>query len=260
MPEGDSIHGWARRHGNILAGRKASVTSPQGRFADEAATLDGKKVKAVIPHGKHLFYSFTGGRQVHLHMGMRGMMREHLGRDVPDPVGQIRLRVKTSAGAVDVIGPAVCDLVDDAAAQEVRDGLGPDVLAPDFDIDEAAARLRSTGRAAGVWIVDQNQLAGPGNVFRSEALYLAKINPRTPGRDLSKAHATSLVRHTKQLMQQCVDRGEMITRKAAGRAMKNREDQFYVYRRETAADKGARVERLPMGGQDVYWCPDVQVH
>ncbi|MFZ9450154.1 MAG: DNA-formamidopyrimidine glycosylase family protein, partial [Alphaproteobacteria bacterium] len=75
MPEGHTIHRAARDHGAMLAGRRLRVTSPQGRFAEGAARLDGRKCLAIEAFGKHLLYRFAGGEALHVHLGLFGMFR-----------------------------------------------------------------------------------------------------------------------------------------------------------------------------------------
>ncbi|MEM6331080.1 MAG: DNA-formamidopyrimidine glycosylase family protein, partial [Planctomycetota bacterium] len=75
MPEGHTIHRLARDHNRDLAGQKLRVSSPQGRFEEGAAQLDGRKLIDVDAHGKHLGYRFTGGHVVHIHLGLYGKFR-----------------------------------------------------------------------------------------------------------------------------------------------------------------------------------------
>ncbi len=92
MPEGHTIHRLARDHDRDFASQKLQVSSPQGRFADGAKLLAGKKLKFVSAYGKHLCYEFTAGRLLHIHLGLYGKFRPHR-VPPPEPRGAVRLRV-----------------------------------------------------------------------------------------------------------------------------------------------------------------------
>ena len=77
MPEGHTIHRLAIDHRRDLVGQKLVVSSPQGRFADGAALVDGMALRAIDPVGKHLFYRFGGTKAatsttIHVHLGLFG--------------------------------------------------------------------------------------------------------------------------------------------------------------------------------------------
>uniref|UniRef100_UPI0039EF6628 DNA-formamidopyrimidine glycosylase family protein n=1 Tax=Sinomonas sp. G460-2 TaxID=3393464 RepID=UPI0039EF6628 len=72
MPEGHSIHRLARQFGDVFAGERLGVSSPQGRFAGGAALLDGRVLEAARAHGKQLFLRFEGGLSLHVHLGLYG--------------------------------------------------------------------------------------------------------------------------------------------------------------------------------------------
>ena len=70
MPEGHTVHRLARDHSRWLAGQRLKVTSPQGRFEVESQLLSGKTLRSVEAHGKHLYYSFSDDRVLHIHLGL----------------------------------------------------------------------------------------------------------------------------------------------------------------------------------------------
>ena len=69
MPEGHTIHRAARDQAPMVVRKVLAVSSPQGRFLDGAALLDGRRCMAVEACGKHLFYRFAGGDTLHIHLG-----------------------------------------------------------------------------------------------------------------------------------------------------------------------------------------------
>ncbi len=72
MPEGHSVHRLARQFGDVFAGERLTVSSPQGRFAPGAALLDGQVLTRASAHGKHLFLAFGHGLLLHVHLGLYG--------------------------------------------------------------------------------------------------------------------------------------------------------------------------------------------
>ncbi len=75
MPEGHNIHRTAQDHPRDFVGQRVRVSSPQGRFRDGSALLDGRKLIDVWAHGKHLFYNFPAKRMLRVHLGRYGRFR-----------------------------------------------------------------------------------------------------------------------------------------------------------------------------------------
>ncbi len=95
MPEGHTLFRNARELREAFAGLPTRVSSPQGRFAADAAVLDGAEVLGAESAGKHLFVEFAGDRLVHVHLGLIGTFDVVTGAsEVPPPVGQVRLRLQ----------------------------------------------------------------------------------------------------------------------------------------------------------------------
>ena len=90
MPEGHTIHRYARLHRELFAGQRLRVTSPQGRFAAGASQVDGRRLDGADAYGKHLFYRWARGLTLHVHLGLFGKFRSHRG-DAPPPSDQTRL-------------------------------------------------------------------------------------------------------------------------------------------------------------------------
>ena len=111
MPEGPTLHRLARDHTAWLGGQKLTITSPQGRFADAAETISGKKLIKAEAWGKHLFYDFAGGRVLHVHLGLYGKFRvyEHGPKaGPPEPRGAVRVRMSGKRITLDLNGPNQC--------------------------------------------------------------------------------------------------------------------------------------------------------
>ena len=156
------------------------VSSPQGRFADGAAAVNGHIFKKASAWGKHLFHHYDGGRVVHVHLGLYGTFTE-VPIPMPLPVGQVRMRMIGAEYGTDLRGPTVCEVISEPEIADIVARLGPDPLRRDADGALAWARIRKSRRPIGALLMDQSVIAGVGNVYRSELLYRHLIDPYRPG-------------------------------------------------------------------------------
>ncbi|MEM6929704.1 MAG: DNA-formamidopyrimidine glycosylase family protein, partial [Myxococcota bacterium] len=179
MPEGHTIHRLARDHDRWFAGGSVTLTSPQGRFEEGARALSGRTVRTVDAYGKHLFYHFEGGPILHVHLGLFGRfrMRKRPGGPLR---GSPRMVLGNHEREVRLSGPTACEILTRTELKAIHARLGPDPLRPRAPgkrfVDEMARRRRQSGAV----LLDQSLIAGVGNVYRSELLYLAGVHPLTP--------------------------------------------------------------------------------
>jgi endonuclease VIII len=125
VPEGHTIHRLARDLAE-LQGRRVQASSPQGRFAAGADSVDGGRVERIEPFGKHLFLCMDTGSCVHVHLGMRGKWLRSADPGRP-ALKQVRLRLASDAVAWDLIAPSTCELLDEEGMRRVVLGLGAPV-------------------------------------------------------------------------------------------------------------------------------------
>lgn len=263
MPEGHTIHRLARDHTPLLQGKAVRAASPQGRFADGAALLDGRVVERVQPYGKHLFYVFEGERILHVHLGLYGgwLTGTH---PAPEPKGALRLRLQTDEHWLDLRGPTACELHTPADQQQVLDRLGPDPLQKRPDPDLAWQRISRSRTAIGALLMDQSVLAGVGNVYRAEALYRAGLSPFRPGREVPEPTWRGIWADLTTLLRAGVRAGHIVTTHRQDRDRRSgpprREDRFYVYRRTGLPCRrcGTEIRTEIMVGRNLYWCPTCQ--
>jgi endonuclease-8/formamidopyrimidine-DNA glycosylase len=244
VPEGHSVHRLARQFGDVFAGERLAVSSPQGRFAQGAALLDGHTLVSSVAHGKHLFLEFGHGLLLHVHLGLYGAWdfggdatfrgassigapRKVGEREVyddaeasgpaayegpPAPVGAVRVRLAGAHGWADLRGATTCEAITDAEAAAVLARLGPDPLRnlpgdrDAFTATVAAKRLPLAGL-----LMDQKVIAGVGNVYRAELLFRQRLNPWLPGAELSPDAAGRLWDDTAAMMTDGVRDGRIIT-------------------------------------------------
>lgn len=267
MPEGNVIHHQARRLGRAFSRRAVHVDSPQGRFADGAALVDGTVVTRVEAHGKHLFIGFANRRWIHIHLGLFGKWQ--IGRGAaPAPVGQVRLRMRTDDAYAELRGPTVCEVLDDAGKRAAVQRVGPDPIRRDADPSVAWDRVRRSDAPIGALLMDQRVFAGVGNIYRAEVLFRHGISPHRPGRAVTEDEFDAMWADLVLLMTAGTKRGRIDTVRdehlpaAMGRAP--REDrhggEVYVYRRDgrPCLICGTEVQVADLQGRNLYWCPGCQ--
>jgi formamidopyrimidine-DNA glycosylase len=265
MPEGHTIHRHARMHSALLAGKRLRVTSPQGRFED-APLFAGRKLQAVLPHGKHLMYRFSSG-YIHVHLGMYGKYvvrkaADHDGR-LPDPTPTTRMRFATPKLAVDLTGPTACEAYDDGMLEKLMERLGPDPLKTPGAGDQVGERVRSSKANIGTLLMDQSVLAGVGNAYRAELLYRAGIDPRTPGNALSKQQWAGLWQDTVELLNVGVKHGHIlcVEPKHVGKTRWRDlapDERFWVYKQQRCRKCGEPIEHFLINNRSVYVCATEQ--
>ena len=262
MPEGNTIHRLARQHNRDFAGRRVEALSPQGRFAREAERLDGSRFLRAEAYGKHLFHYWSGGLVVHIHLGMAGWFYRYRGR-APEPRPTVRLRLASAPVTTDLIGPPACELIPEFARRKLLARLGPDPLREDFDPDRAWAFLsRRPKRSIGDALLDQRLLAGVGNIYRAEALFLAGIHPQRPSGSLTPAQWESLWRTVRRLMRRGVGQAEIRTvmdrEPAHPMSGRGAGEAFYVYQQEICRRCASPVVEFPQSGRRMFACPRCQ--
>jgi endonuclease-8 len=253
MPEGHTIHRLARDLAE-LRGSVLHASSPQRRFADEAARIDGEHLELVDAVGKHLFLGFDSGDHVHVHLGMQGKWFRYAD-PATAPMKQVRLRLASEAVAWDLVAPSTCELLDDAGVRTITDRLGPDPLRPDADVSAVTAALASDQRAIGTVLLDQAVLSGVGNVFRNEALHVVGLDPHRASRSISAEQHCELWQVLQQMMTQAVVDGRIVTVDGPDRLSIPESEARRVYKQSHCRDCGTPVTTGTVGGRTAYWCP-----
>ncbi|WP_300399962.1 DNA-formamidopyrimidine glycosylase family protein [Nocardioides sp.] len=269
MPEGHTLHRLARHLTAAFAGRSVSVTSPQGRFSESAAQLDGDVLVGAEAWGKQLFVELAGDRFIHIHLGLIGKLDLHTYVDqVPPPVGQVRLRLVGESVYADLRGASACDLWTASQRDAVVAAAGPDPLREDGDPGRAWDRIRRSRLPIGALLMDQSVLAGVGNVYRAELLFRAGMHPLRPGNTLRSGQWQALWDDLVPLMTEGVRTGRIDTVRpehtpeAMGRAPRvdDHGGEVYVYRRhgQPCLVCGRRVSIEALRARNSYWCSRCQ--
>ncbi|MFM9596553.1 Fpg/Nei family DNA glycosylase [Streptomyces scabiei] len=259
MPEGDTVWQAARRLHTALAGQvlsRSDLRVPKYATAD----LTGRTVLDVTPRGKHLLTRVEGGLTLHSHLRMDGSWKVYANgeRWRGGPAHQIRAILGTTERTAVGYRLPVLELMRTADEHRAVGHLGPDLLGPDWDPELALANLLSDpGRALGEALLDQRNLAGIGNVYKSELCFLLRVTPWLPVGALREEVAARLPGLAQKVLEANRDRP---IRNTTG----HRRHDLFVYGRAPrpclrchtpvrAADQGDGSRDRP-----TYWCPTCQ--
>lgn len=250
MAEGDTVLRVARRIDAGIAGETiaAAAPNPRGRAAG-VERLDGRRLDRVESHGKNLLLHF-GDLVLHSHLGMNGSWHVYLrgGRWRKPRRAAWAVLAGETEEAVQFGGTTLRLIPSTRLSRDPQLArLGPDILAPDFDVEAAIANLRADPtRTLGDALLDQTLVAGIGNIFKSEACFAAHLDPWRPLADLDDDDLRAVLGAARALMQEAV---------ASGR------HTYAVYRaRRPCPTCGRRIAARRQGdaNRTTYWCPNCQ--
>ena len=273
MPEGDTIFRAARTLHRALAGKPVvqfeSVFPALTRVHDDTP-LTKQTIESVTAAGKHLLMRFSGGIVLRTHMRMNGSW--HIYRPgEPWQRGRREMRVLVATADFVAVGfnLPVAEFIAarNLARHEELRRLGPDLLSDDFDDSEALRRMRerSTDVIADV-LLNQRVMAGIGNVYKSEVLFLCRINPFVPVRDLDDDSLRNLIATGRRLLKVNVSSSlpSMTTygglRKTTGRDHPG--ERLWIYGRVGLPCRRCatpvKLKKHGLAARLTYWCPKCQ--
>ena len=221
MPEGDTIFRTAVILRRVLAGQRVTgfeITAPKVSGAARGEEIVGSLVDAVESNGKHLFITFGTPQRVVLHTHMKMSGSWHVYR--PDerwwePESEARVVIRTEHAVAPCFHPPIVELLTEKelGLHRVVSRLGPDIIRDDFDMDDAIGRIRSDeDRDIATALLDQHAISGIGNVFKVEALFLARTSPWAQVRDLDDATLREIIEQARRLIRLNRDGRERRTR------------------------------------------------
>ena len=184
MPEGDTIFRAARTLHRALAGKtvvRFQTVLTQLERVHIDTPIVGRTIERVESRGKHLLIYFSGDLILRTHMRMNGSWHIYRpGERWQVPARDMRVLVATDDFEAVAFRVPVAEFRSAAALKRDRaiESLGPDLLDPDADLDDAVGRLRARGALPiADALLDQRALAGIGNVYKSESLFVAGVSP-----------------------------------------------------------------------------------
>jgi endonuclease-8 len=270
MPEGHTIHRIARDHGKLLAGRTVRVSSPQGRFDVDARRVDAAVLERIEPYGKHLFYRWSTGEVGHVHLGLFGKYRVQHTDHSPEPVGQVRMRLQTEPNedrntyvTIDLAGPTACSIDPPSVRKDILARLGPDPIRRGSKPAAMIERIERSSRGIGDLLMDQSVVAGIGNVYRAEALFVAGIHPLRSGTNCDRAELEALWATAQGMLRQGVKDGRIVTVSRDDLGIPpgvrvKRGEATYAYKRDRCLLCGDEIQRIQIANRTSYHCPTHQ--
>ncbi len=260
MPEGDTIHRTARTLRQVLVDRPLVVARGSRRSGLDARALVGRTPVAVEARGKHLLIELDDGRYLHSHMGMTGSWHVYRpGERWLKPGRLADLVLENRRWQAICFTPPVLALLTERGLARHRTlaQLGPDLLSPRFDAGAAARRFFvDPDRPLGEALLDQRLACGIGNVYKSEGLFLAGLDPFGPVRQLAGEGLASLLRDIQGQMLRNMDGYPRTTRRGTDG------DRTWVYGRagEPCHRCGTTIVMRRQGdlGRSTYFCPRCQ--
>jgi endonuclease-8 len=263
VPEGDTIFQTAAALRPLLVGQqilRARARTP----GPQIQRVVGTRVLSVEPVGKHMLIRFDNGLTLHTHLRMAGTWHRYApGERWRMAEWKARVVLEVAEHVLVCFNAPVAELMDDRAValHPALNALGPDLLAGTFSDDQAFARLRSSADVEiAEALADQRVMAGVGNVFKSEILFIESVNPWTRVAALEDARLRSMIATAHRLLldnatpgrpQRVTTRGDPTARTSA-----------YVYGRANKpclrCGTPIRVRRQGSLNRPTYWCPRCQ--
>jgi len=274
VPEGDTLFRTAATLQKAIGGRvvtRFETVLVQLERVDVDTPIAGRTVEQVEAHGKHLLIRFSGDLALRTHLRMNGSWHVYRpGERWQRPRHVMRIVIATDTWEAVAFDVHVAEFLTPAAERRHREltALGPDLLAEAFDAGDAQSRLRARGdRTIEVALLDQRAVAGIGNVYKSEVLFLCGVWPFAPVAALDDATLTLLIDTARDLLRANVApaSGEAIVTYRGLRRTTRRADpgeRLWVYGRARKPCRRCATEiEVRATGPDArltYWCPQCQ--
>lgn len=259
MPEGDTILRTAQTLQRAIGGQTISKFDTNvGEVRRASKNIIGQKITQVEARGKNLLIYFEDGRVLRSHMRMHGSWHIYRpGERWRKSEGAARVTIEAGEWvAVCFSAPTIEMVASNIEAHPVIGNLGPDVLAEDFDLKLAVERVMSASdREIGDAILDQNLVAGIGNVYKSEVLFITRTHPKKTPAELGEEKVAAILVEAQKQMRANMGNNQRRTRGFTG-------ENLWAYRR---SGKGCLVcgTKMEMVRQSellrsTYYCPSCQ--
>jgi endonuclease-8 len=260
VPEGDTLFRTAAGLRPYLVGRTVTAARTAGPGAvPQVARIVGHEITAVDSLGKNLLIRFDNGLEIRTHLRMNGSWHRYRpGERWRRPAGRARLVIEVPGAVAVCFDAPVVELLE-LRAESLHPSLGrlgPDLLDPDFDADEALRRLRDPSRAGmsiAEALLDQRALAGIGNIWKNETLWTERVSPYATVGALDDETVARLVATARRLLRASAG-ATPGGRGASSRTVYGRTGRPCPRCRTpiAATQQGTDIPRT------TYWCPTCQ--
>jgi len=263
VPEGDTIFQTAAALRPLLVGRE--ILAASGRTPGPImAKVVGSHVTSVEPMGKHMVIRFDNGLALHTHLRMAGTWHRYApGERWRLPAWKAKVVLEVPEHVVVCFNAPVAELMPDRAVElhPAILSLGPDLLSDDFSTDEAFRRLRDRpDMEIAEALLDQRVLAGIGNVYKSEILFIESVNPWTLVTPLSDDRLLALITTARRLLRENIQTNS--PHRITTRGDPQARGSLWVYGRTnrpcTRCGTPVRTRRQGQLNRPTYWCPQCQ--
>lgn len=270
MVEGHQCHRVGHFHRKKLLGLAFEASSPNGRFCEGAAAIDGRPLSRIEIHGKNLFY-FFGEKEdeqvcVHFHFGMSGKFSltevDLAGKkesELPETKPTTRLQLfNKKNGYVAHLSAMTLQYgsVDSLYLEKIRK-LGADPLRLDADAEEAWAKIQGSKKSIGYLLMDQSVIAGVGNIYRAEILFKSGVHPEQPGNSLTRAQFDKIWHHSCDLLERGFRTGSIITVDPE-EGLPAPWTRRYVYNQSKCGRCKSGIKSWDIATRTAYACPTCQ--
>jgi len=262
VPEGDTVWRAARSLDRALSGR--TLTATDFRVPALATTdLSGLVVERTLSRGKHLLTRIGADHTLHTHLKMEGSWHLYRpGSRWRRPAHEARVVLRTEEWHAVGFALGVVELLARDDEESAVGHLGPDLLGPDWDPDEAVRRLAAppddVSPTIGAALLDQRQLAGLGTVYVSEALFVAGVSPLRSVSDVAE-HLPRIVDVAHRLVVANRENPRQVT---TGVDRRGQEHWVYLRTGKPCRRCGRTIETGTVGApgreRRTYWCPHCQ--
>lgn len=291
MPEGHTLHRLAAQMQLLFADDPWRVSSPQGRFTGGAEMLSAQMPRLAEARGKHLFLHLDT-HIWHVHLGLYGAFSfqgegefaavraigapraaaQHTaftyddgGWVIPAPAsGAVRARAAAPQGWADLRGPSRCEVLTASEYEHLVGRLGPDPLGQAEELDRGmlsrfARNLSSRRISIAAALLDQSIIAGVGNIYRAESLFMERIDPWTPSRELPESRVASLWKRLTNQLRDGYAEGVIRTFRPGDEAARpGRRHWVYQHQGTPCVRCGEIVQVSELQSRRLYWCPGCQ--
>ena len=270
MPEGDTLFRTAAGLRPYLVGREVTAARAQGPGpVPQVHRVVGQRIDAVEAQGKNLLIRLGNGLELRTHLRMNGSWhRYRAGERWRRPPGRARLVLEVPGSVAVCFDAPVVELFEQRTERlhPSLSRLGPDLLAPGFDGEEVLRRLREperVGLAIGPALLDQRAMAGVGNVYKNEVLWIERVSPFAQVAELDDATLRRLIATCHRLLTENVASTRRRPERVTTTGDRGAPGALYVYGRQGRPCRRCRTAiRVVRQGTDLprstYWCPACQ--
>jgi len=253
MAEGPLVHHYVNQLKKVLQGRDIRIEFRLRKLKDLETSFQSAHIQKVEAHGKQFRIHFSNYTILLIHLMMWGSWRIYRkGESWDKPIQRARVIFHTDSHTAVVFSAPVVKLLTPLELQDDPKwgNLGPDPLRPDFSSREFLKRLdQQSSREIGDALLDQQVIAGVGNILRIEILFKSRIHPRRKVASLSKKEKKEILHWILKLFERW------------SKEMRRKQTWINIYRKsgKPCPDCGTSIQFFRQVGRITYACPKCQL-